>query len=258
MANTRRAAHFENDREWNEVWDEYDRRKAALAVADRHGAVWPRPDAASPGHLATARSMPRRERRARGQIASRIGGPTRRPGQVLGRAMAGTLLPVIMLAGLWAALPWLLAMQVTAALRSPDPVALMRQTDPLATAAGLREALLAEVPAGLDGGAGRWVADLAGRMAAAAEAGGSAEWITLRATARDASGLPRLEVLRDLRTVGPALFQLDYGPERGSGGIRFDVAWQGSGFRVVGVRSLDAPPRELPRRWPGGQQVAMR
>lgn len=258
MASTPRAAHFENDAEWNAVWDEYDARGTTFTAADRRGAVTVR-ERDTGGDLATSRPLPLGGRRAARGACPRTGARRGRTGRVVGRAMVGTLTSAVMLVGLWAALPWLLAMRVTAALRSPDPVALTRQLEPVATAAGLREALLAEVPSGLDGGAGRWVADLAGRMAAAAgTGGGAAEWIALRATARDAAGLPRLEVLRDVRTLGPALFRLEYGPEGGAGGMRFDVAWQGGDFRVVGVRSLDAPPRELPRRWSGGPQVAMR
>ncbi|WP_376094956.1 hypothetical protein ACE7GA_02110 [Roseomonas sp. CCTCC AB2023176] len=251
MADTRRAAHFSDDMEWNAVWDDYDARRGSLRVVAGQGNEAPTPpcDVPAPDSLpfTAGRPFPRRSRRIARRATAQAGPAPVRPRRVVGRAVLGAMLSAALLLGLWTALPWLLAMRVTAAIRSPDPGALARQVEPAAAMDGLRQALLAEVPPGLEGAAGRWVADLAGRMAAAAEARGAAtEWVRLRAAARERDGLPRLEVLRDLRAIGPAQFRLDYGPEHGPGGLRFDLAWQGTGFRVVGVRSLDTPPRELP------------
>ena len=260
MATTRRAAHFENRAEWDAIWDDYDARSTASRPVGRQVAgATSESETSGTGAagIVARRPYPRRDRPHNPAPRAVRRAPRRAWG--IRRTVVTAVLATTILVALWAVLPWFVAARVTAGLRGGDGAAVARQVEPTAAIAGLREALLAEVPPGMDGNAGRWLADLAGRMVVAAEARGTAsEWVRLRAGVRDNDAFGRLEVLRDVRTIGPALFRLEYGPERGAGGMRFDVAWGGGDFRVVALRTLDAPPRELPRLRPSGTVVAMR
>ncbi len=276
MAIAARAAHFEDDAEWNDVWAAFDARPTvtrrsgdrtaqrprsvlhhsgptlrlaatAAATARTTGLAPVRTADAGAGGGATPRETGRSD--VSPSVASRpVEGDVRtRARRRLGRAVFGAVASALVLAGLWAALPYALAARMTATLRTGDAAALSRQMESAGTGAGLRTALEAEVPDWMTGGARRYVEAMAERMAARAEANGAAaRMVGLRATLGEGGALPRPDVLRSATALGPAAFRLEYGPEQGAGGLSFDLAWRGTEFRVVSLRVMDPPPRPAP------------
>lgn len=194
---------------WDEVWADYDARQTRRQ---------PRP------------------------VPSRVARPVRPLRQLLLAVIAALLL-----LGAWLALPWLLAVRLSVPLGQGDAPGLMRQLDGPATLASLRAGFAAEVPDGAGEGARRFLSGMADRMAASwARPEGLSAWLALhgRAGRPDGAALP-LARLRAARPLGLSSFRVEYGPAEGEGGVAFDLAWQGDGFRVTGLRFLHAPPAPL-------------
>ncbi|WP_073136799.1 hypothetical protein [Muricoccus roseus] len=164
------------------------------------------------------------------------------------RQLVPAVLAALLLLGAWLALPWLLAVRISIPLGQGDAPGLLRQFDRPAAMASLRAGLAAQVPEGAGDGAQRFLTDMAQRMADSwARPESVAAWLAARSRpGRVEDGMVALSHLRSARPLGLASFRLEYGPAQGEGGVSFDLAWQGDGFRVTGLRFLDQPPRPLP------------
>ncbi|MCR0984243.1 hypothetical protein [Roseomonas populi] len=163
-----------------------------------------------------------------------------------------SVLAAALLAAGWLVLPWLLAVRLSVPIGQGDGPAMLRQIDAPSTLASLRAGLAAEVPENESAGARRYLSAMADRMAESwARPEGMAAWLGARG--RGDGPVAALSSLRSARAVGLASFRLEYGPRHEQGGVAFDMAWQGDGFRVTGVRFLDAPPAAA-----AGPVVAMR
>ncbi|WP_458097530.1 hypothetical protein [Roseomonas sp. WA12] len=222
---------------WDEVWAEYDARRASavhparvtpvlrLAAVDgalAEGAIVSSPVVATGSKPAVVE--PRRVRLLT---------------QVLVAVMAG-----VMLLTAWLVLPWLLALRLSVPLGEGDAPGLWQQFHAPAAMASLRAGLSAEVPDSAGEGATRFLSGMADRMAASWETPeGLSAWLTLRVRGGRFEGSPApISALRSARPTGLASFRLDYGPSHGEGGVGFDIAWRGDGFRVTGVHFLQGPP----------------
>jgi len=208
---------------WDEVWASYDAGQGAGRTA-----------APPPTALATAPTRPRR-----------AGAWRVRAGR---RWWALALVPVA-----WLALPWVLAARISDALAREDGPGLIRHLDGPSARESLRSAMGAAAGAGESEGARRYLAATGDRMAAAWERPGEVSaWMALRARGgRPEGGLVPAAPLRAARPTGPTGFRLAYGPAEG--GVVFDVAWRGDGFRVTGVSFPGALPAA-----PTARQLAMR
>ncbi|MBP0493402.1 hypothetical protein [Roseomonas indoligenes] len=237
---------------WEEVWAEYDARQAERTLeaprAVRGGAV-PRPGTKATGVDARGWPRPWEAEQAR-KVRPRI---RLRPLMQVGlAAMAAAML----LAG-WLVLPWLLGVRLSLPIGQGDAPGLLRQVDAPSTLASLRAGLAAEVPEDETGGARRYLSALADRMAESwARPEGMSAWLGARRRGgREDGPAVALSSLRSARAVGLASFRLEYGPRNEDGGVAFEMAWQGEGFRVTGVTFLNAPSAA---RAVAGPVVAMR
>ena len=230
---------------WNEVWAEYDARQAVRAQeaprpAGAAVAKLVAPGFAMPAMGTEARGWPRpweAERALRATGARKSG---LRPMLQIGlAALAGAFLLAA-----WLVLPWLLAVRLSVPIGQGDAPGLLRQIDAPSTLASLRAGLAAEVPESETGGARRYLSGMADRMAESwARPEGMSAWLGARRRGgREEGPAVALSTLRSARAVGLASFRLEYGPRHEAGGVAFEMAWQGDGFRVTGVSFLDAPP----------------
>ncbi|MFH5946875.1 hypothetical protein ACHEVM_11115 [Roseomonas sp. SXEYE002] len=172
---------------------------------------------------------------------------------------------VAILAGLalmlaWLILPWLLALRLSVSIGQGDAPGLLRQFDTQAAMASLRAGMAAELRPEGGEGARRFLSGMAERMASSWEKPEAvAAWLVLRARGGAAEGSPvALSRLRGARPLGLASFQVEYGPSHGDGGVAFDIAWRWDGFRVTGLRFLDAQPGTGPAPYRAGPVMAMR
>ncbi|HEY8611534.1 MAG TPA: hypothetical protein VIL69_09625 [Roseomonas sp.] len=210
---------------WDEVWAEYDARQTRRV---------PRPAPCT---------VPRFWEGERFLLSPTLRHRRVRP---LAQVALAVLAWLLLLAG-WLALPWLLAVRLSVPLGQGDAPGLLRHFDGPAAMASLRAGLAAEVPEGAGEGAHRFLTGMADRMAESwARPEGVAAWLALRTRGGrvDGATVP-LSNLRSARPLGLASFRLEYGPRQGEGGVAFDLSWQGDGFRVTGVRFLEAPPAPL-------------
>jgi hypothetical protein len=218
---------------WEEVWAEYDARQQGRPpvrpAARAPVAPEPFPWALS-WEAGTAPPPPAQRRRVRPLL------------QVVMAMSAGLLLVMA-----WLALPWLLALRLSVPIGQNDAPGLLRQFDGPAAMASLRAGLASEIPEGSGEGARRYLTSMADRMATAWEKPEAvASWLSMRARGGRFEGSPvPLSALRSARPTGLTSFQMEYGPAHGEGGVAFDVAWQGDGFRVTGLRFLGTPPAPL-------------
>lgn len=194
---------------WDEVWDAYEARRAATAVAasGRQPLPLPQPETTV-------------QEQRRGWLK-----PLAVAGVVfcLG-CTAGSAWPVLNLYGL--------------VLRQDMP-GLLRQLDLGPVQDGLRQGLRAH--AGLHGpteanGAERLLAGMAEDMVAALARPGILEQVLL--ARRDGAPLLRLA---EWGGTAVELAQPD-----GPGGFRFDLVWTGQGWQAAGARLLEAPPAAAP------------
>ncbi|MBP0446136.1 hypothetical protein J8J14_15280 [Roseomonas sp. SSH11] len=221
---------------WDEVWAEYDARQAR-----RH----PRP-------------APRRARRASTPELNGWTGqaPSWRRVRPMRQVIPALLAGLVLILG-WLAIPWLLALRISVPIGQNDAPALIRQFDQASTQASLRAAMAAQVPDGGGEGARRFLSGMAERMADSwARPEGVAAWLAVRSQAGRGDGPAMLSRLRSARPLGLSAFSLEYGPAEGAGGVAFELAWQGDGFRVTGLRFLDERP--APLRAPASPVLAMR
>jgi hypothetical protein len=109
-------------------------------------------------------------------------------------------------------------------------------------------------------GARRFLSGMAERMASSWEKPEAvAAWLTMRARGGLAEGSPvPLSHVRAARPLGLTSFRVEYGPPHGDGGVSFDIAWRLDGFRVTGLRFLDAQPGPGPAPYRAGPLLAMR
>ncbi|WP_338662023.1 hypothetical protein VQH23_17550 [Pararoseomonas sp. SCSIO 73927] len=254
---------------WDEVWAEYDARQAVRAQeATRSLRATPGAEAVSPVAGAASfavpsfpvpamgvegRGWPRPWEAERALRASGARRPRLRPLLQIG---LGALGGAVLLAA-WLVLPWLLALRLSVPIDQGDAPGLLRQIDAPSTLASLRAGLAAEVPEGETGGARRYLSAMADRMAESwARPEGMSAWLgTRRRGGREDGATVALSTLRSARAVGLTSFRLEYGPRHEAGGVAFEMAWQGDGFRVTGVSFLDAPPAAPAAQ---GPVVAMR
>jgi hypothetical protein len=243
---------------WDEVWADYDARQA-LRVPKASPRPWRRSwelgwdvgaSGPVPGQAGGAAEQDVAARPARGtpQGVGRVvpgSAPMRRVRPWVHVVMAVAAGLALLLA--WLALPWMLAVRLSVPIGQMDAPGLMRQFDSPLAMASLREGLAAELRDEQGEGARRFLTAMAGRMAASWEKPeGVAAWLALRARGGVGEGSPAgLTSLRGARPLGLTSFRVEYGPSRGEGGVAFDMAWQGDGFRVTGLRFLDgaAAPR---------------
>ena len=232
---------------WDEVWAEYDaRRMPARAVQPAQPSTPMLRLVAAEGALAGAAAVSLPAMPAEPPPAAVAASPAPRQlrplMQVLFAVAAGALLVAA-----WLVLPWLLALRLSVPIGQSDAPGLLRQFDAPAAMASLRAGLSAEVPDGAGEGATRFLSGMADRMAASWETPeGLSAWLALRARGGRFEGSPApISALRSAWPTGLASFRLEYGPAHGEGGVGFDVAWQGDGFRVTGVHFLQAPPATL-------------
>ena len=210
---------------WEEVWADYDARQAERGPERVAEAAAPAP----------VRARGRRARPVLQVVLGLVGG--------------------LAMLGLWLLLPWLLAMRLSVPLGQGDAPGLLRQFDMPVAMASLREGLRAEVPEEGGAGARRFLSGMADRMADSWERPEAVSaWLSLRARGGRGEGSPVvLSNLRAARPLGLAAFRLEYGPRDGAGGVSFDLAWGGDGFKVTAMRFLDAPATAS-----GGMLVAVR
>ncbi|WP_426956388.1 hypothetical protein [Muricoccus radiodurans] len=215
---------------WDEVWAEYDTRQMTLASVR---GTRPARAVASARHGSVERVT-----------AARAGvRPVRPWTQAVMAGFAGCVL-----LALWLTLPWMLAARLSSAIGGGDAPALLRQFDAPVALASIRAGLEAEVQEGMGEGARRYLSDMAARMASSLQRPeGMRAWLALRARGGNGEGSPApLSTLRAARPTGLGAFRVEYGPARGEGGVAFDLAWQGTDFRVVGVRFLEPAARPWP------------
>jgi hypothetical protein len=249
---------------WDEVWAEYDERQAARYPARptprrRRRPVRPEPFSWAPapeGFGVPAFEVPGVAAAvAFGASTAENRAPRRRVRPMV-QVTAGLVAGLLLLA-LWLALPWMLAMRLSVPIGQGDGPGLLRQFDTPAAMASLRAGLAAEIPEGSGEGARRFLGGMADRMAASWQKPEAvASWLAMRARGGRFEGSPvPLSGLRSARPTGLTSFRLEYGPSVGEGGVAFDVAWQGDGFRVTGVNFLGAPSAPFIA---GGPMLALR
>lgn len=250
---------------WDEVWAEYDNRQAqrqagqvARVAAPAGALVGAVPDLAFAGGGQAVLSFPAAQIRRPAAMAEAEAatGPAKRRVRPLAQTMLAVTAGALLVAA-WLVLPWLLALRLSVPIGQSDAPGLLRQFDGPAAMASLRAGLAAEVPDGAGEGARRFLSGMADRMAASWETPeGVSSWLALRARGGRFEGSPApISALRSARPTGLASFRLEYGPSHGEGGVAFDVAWQGDGFRVTGMHFLQAPPAPLGA---GGALIALR
>ncbi len=244
---------------WDEVWADYDARQA-LCVPKASPRPWRRSWELGWGVRASGPVPGQAARVVEQDVPPR---PVQGIPQGGGQAVPGSeparwvrpWVQVVMavVAGLalllaWLALPWMLAVRLSVPIGQVDAPGLMRQFDGPAAMASLRKGLAAELRDEQGEGARRFLTAMAGRMAASWEKPeGVAAWLALRARGGVGEGSPAgLTNLRGAWPLGLTSFRVEYGPSRGEGGVAFDMTWQGDGFRVTGLRFLDAPPAPRP------------
>jgi hypothetical protein len=204
---------------WDEVWDAYEARRTATAVASAALPPLPGPQPAA---------VPQAARR-RGWwtplLASAVFG--------LG-CVAGSAWPVLNLYAL--------------VLRQDSP-GLLRQLDLSPLRDDLRQALRAQAGLrmpGEQGGAERLLAGMAEDMAQALARPGALEQVVLaRGAGAWPSRDPAAPPLR-LRTVAWGGTAVELAPPDGPGGFRLDLAWSGGAWQAVGMRLLDPPAAAWP------------
>ena len=251
---------------WDEVWAEYDARqtqrqtaqpvRAPAVAALTFSSQLPAPSSEfsrpAPAPVSLPPAQPWRQPAGAAPAAPASARRVRPVAQILLAVMAGVLLVTA-----WLVLPWMLALRLAVPIGQNDAPGLLRQFDGPAAMASLRAGLAAEVPDGAGEGARRFLSGMADRMAASWETPeGVSSWLALRARGGRFEGSPApLSALRSARPTGLASFRLEYGPASGEGGVAFDIAWQGDGFRVTGLHFLHAPPAPLGT---GGSLIASR
>ena len=241
---------------WDEVWAEYDARRMPAQAAQPARPAPVLRLAAVEGTLAEAAVVSFPAMAAERQPVAAAAPPAVRRVRPVAQVLIAVTAAALLVAA-WLVLPWLLALRLSVPIGQSDAPGLLRQFDAPAAMASLRAGLAAEVPDGAGEGARRFLSGMADRMAASWETpAGVSSWLALRARGGRFEGSPvPISALRAAWPTGLASFRLEYGPAHGEGGVAFDVAWQGDGFRVTGLHFLHAPPAPLGS---GGALIALR
>jgi hypothetical protein len=209
---------------WDEVWDAYEARRGAVAMAS---AMMP----PSPPQPQPAVPVPAVARRRGGRgwwtplLATAVFG--------LG-CVAGSAWPVLNLYAL--------------VLRQDSP-GLLRQLDLMPLRGELRQGLRAHAGLrmpGEHGGAERLLAGMAEEMAEALARPGALEQVVL---ARHGGAWPPRDPAAPplwLRAVAWGGTAVELAPPDGPGGFRLDLAWSGGAWQAVGLRLLDPPGAARP------------
>jgi hypothetical protein len=216
---------------WDDIWDQYEARLPAAAMAEGPGSL-----AADPAHAATeeARPVPRRRRLAllAGLLAA------------LGLAsVAEALQPSLELAGalLRQDAPGLLAQVVM----QPASPALQEELRRQAGLPRTDQARTGQPRTGIPDGAQRFLGGLAEQVAAGWADPGAVRQVLLARLAPGAEvrdpAMPPLERLRNLRPQGWGGLRLDIGPSEGTGGFGLNLAWREGAWRATEIALLDEP-----------------
>ena len=224
---------------WDEIWAEYDERqvrRSPLAGRGRRSREEPR--GSVPGTRGPVRAAPP----GPAAVAHPRPAAPARPVRPVATVALGLLTGMVLLAA-WMAAPWLLAARLAVPLGRGDAPGLLREFDAPSAMASLRAGLAAEAERVEGEGARRFLDGLAARMAESwARPEAVSAWLAMRGRGGRFEGSPvPVSAPRSARPTGLGSFRLEYGPAGEASGIAFEMAWQGDGFRVTGVRFLDAP-----------------